>query len=53
MTTAYDVKNKQKVEIQNPKIIEKKTKRGTIVRMMMETSPLAPHIKVFRILPKK
>ena len=51
MPQAYDVKAKRMVEIKNPRIIKKKTKRG-IVRFVTGTSSVTG-IKVFRILPKK
>ena len=46
---AYDVKAKQKVIIQNPKTIKKRTKNGRIVIMVTGTSPLTG-IRVFRII---
>ena len=43
--TAYDVKNKKKVTIKDPKLI-KMTKGKSVRAMIQGTSPLAPHNKV-------
>ena len=47
--TGYDVKNKKKVTINNPKLI--KITKGKAVRAMISgTSALAPHGKVFTFI---
>lgn len=46
MVQGYDVKNKKKVEIQNPKVVKMKNGRWAV----KGTSPLKPHVKVFRIV---
>ena len=49
MPTAYDVSAKKTVEIQDPKIITKITKRGRKIQMVTGKSPLTG-ISVYRIV---